>query len=62
MRNNVANVRVGGLLRCCVQTAIELDESEGEFKEGTIITCPYCKAKMIKTAGAFQWLKEDSYD
>ena len=58
----MANVRVGGLLRCCVQTVIEVDESEGVYVEGAIIICPYCKARMIKHAGAFQWLKEDSYD
>jgi hypothetical protein len=56
-------VRTGGLYRCCIETATKSDGHEGK-----IITCPFCKTKMIFKNEAWElvlywlweWLKEET--
>jgi hypothetical protein len=46
----MANVRIGGLFRCCVQTASEMPEGHTER-----ITCRHCGEAMVWVDGAYEW-------
>lgn len=46
----MAEVRQGGLYRCCVETA---EATVGQ--EGDILRCKYCGGSMIFVEGAWEW-------
>lgn len=49
----MANVNTGGLFRCCVETAINTEGTEGQ-----VIKCKYCKdGKMIFINGTWEWFQ-----
>lgn len=45
-------VNIGGLLRCCVQTARGADPDV--YADG-LVQCPHCKEWMVWRDGAWQW-------
>ena len=45
-------IKVGGLMRCCVQTYREYD---GPEHEGTVLLCKWCSDSMIVKDGVWQW-------
>ena len=55
----MADVRQGGLYRCCVQTA---REAENGKNDGDVIFCQYCKEPMAWKDGAYEWAKEEEKD
>jgi hypothetical protein len=49
------DIRIGGLFRCCVETAQE----QTEAKEGDVLHCKYYKdGQMIFKDLAYEWLQE----
>ena len=50
-------VRIGGLYRCCVDTAAE----HGDGAEGDRLTCRYCQQEtMVYRLGAWEWVGADA--
>lgn len=48
-------VRIGGLMRCCIATLLELPECLDPV-EGAEVSCKYCSAgRMIFRDSAWEW-------
>jgi hypothetical protein len=45
-------LRLGGVMRCCIET---LDTTEVEEKEGDVLPCKYCRSRLIVRDGAWEW-------
>lgn len=51
---NKNEVRIGGLFRCCVETAETYDGAEPQ--NGSILSCKYCKdGVLVWRDGAWEW-------
>lgn len=55
------HVRIGGLLRCCIET---IRVYEGPEERGTIVTCLHCHQPTIIMAydGVWEWVKYADYE
>jgi hypothetical protein len=47
----MASVRISGLFRCCVMTALKAPEG----KEGDKLECEHCDEEMIYHNGSFEY-------
>lgn len=61
MTEETYKVDQGGLMRCCLQTLDDLmllrkRAHELLMPEGDVITCAYCKGKMICSGASWRWL------
>jgi len=45
-------IRIGGLFRCCIYTAVTY---YGLLSEGEFLTCKYCGESMVFRDGAWEW-------
>jgi hypothetical protein len=45
-------VRIGGLMRCCLETIREYDKPG---VEGDIVNCKYCSSSMRFRDGVWEW-------
>jgi hypothetical protein len=52
--NRARVVRIGGLLRCCVDT-VETTNFKTAPKEGDVIQCRYCSDSMVYRDHAWEW-------
>lgn len=51
-------VHIGGLLRCCVETVFQLPDDGPEPKDGDVLGCKWCRAKMKRSDGSWRWWPE----
>jgi hypothetical protein len=47
-------IRIGGLMRCCIQA---IRSADVEPKEGAAVVCPGCKSTAVVRSGAWEWAK-----
>lgn len=50
-------INIGGLMRCCIQTIVELDPDK-EYIDGTIIDCKFeadGNKQIVLKDGIWQW-------
>lgn len=50
-----ASIRIGGVLRCCIQTANEIAPPLAMLSEGDTLRCSYCSSGLVFRRGAWEW-------
>ena len=55
-------LRIGGVMRCCVQVLNEHGPSASNSAEGDTLTCPYCGGGLIVRDGAWEWWRDKPKD
>lgn len=57
----VDGVRIGGLMRCCLETLGDHYPDGPELKaaEGEVLHCKYCRESMIFRYGYWYWNRGD---
>lgn len=50
-------VKIGGLMRCCLQTLDDYypDGPADKASDGEVLPCKWCSHSMIFEAGAWRW-------
>jgi hypothetical protein len=56
----VDKVKIGGLMRCCLETLQEYypNGPEARAAEGDLLRCKYCSSSMIFRSGSWEWNRE----
>lgn len=52
-------VRIGGLMRCCLETLSQYQKAEGVEEIGQVLHCKWCKdgEMIVAPDGVWEWLK-----
>lgn len=53
----IKTLQIGGVMRCCVETINEFDDSQS--KEGDTVKCKYCEDKLTLQDGKWQWFSKE---
>lgn len=48
-------IRIGGLMRCCIQTYDTIAPSAEMTKNGDTLQCNWCSSRMIVRDEAWEW-------
>lgn len=62
MKYSDTTLHYGGLIRCCIQTIIDLAATDAECKDGDILDCKYEAAgngNMILVGTEWRWNKRE---
>lgn len=54
----MALIRIGGLMRCCIETA----RTVGSGREGETVECEHCEGRMVWHDGAWGWSRDGRPD
>lgn len=55
-------LKIGGLLRCCVETWREIAPDAIDTSEGDTLACSYCTGSMIVRGGYWVWNRPKEFD
>lgn len=52
-------MRLGGVMRCCIQTEREIGPPAAMLTEGDTLPCTYCPSGLVWSNGAWEWWGPD---
>lgn len=61
MYDNRLKLKIGGVMRCCIQTLADYEgvgDKEHKRSNGTVLPCKYCKNVLIVKDGEWEWYEE----
>ena len=50
-----SRVKVGGLMRCCLETLAQRLETGGSSDEGQVFPCLFCSSSMVCHGNCWEW-------
>jgi hypothetical protein len=48
-------IRIGGLMRCCIQSYENAAPTAENTAEGDVLACAWCSSSMVVRDGAWEW-------
>lgn len=57
MKLKDTRIRIGGLMRCCLETIYQLPP-DTDYTEGIVVPCKHCSSSVILEDGKWRWNRE----